>query len=396
MIGHLDTTQPTTDSIVAQYATIRKQTMDLISPLSPEDFIPQPAVFVSPPKWHLAHTTWFFEEFVLTKYAEDYKLFDKDFSYLFNSYYNTLGDRLNRDNRGVLTRPTVREVLDYRSYVDEHVTKLLEANKSAEIQEIVTLGLQHEQQHQELLITDLKYIFSLNPTHPVYQSEFNFTDKVEAKGEDVIVDAGVYNIGFEGDGFCFDNELSKHAQFINPVVISGNLVTNKEYIEFITDGGYDTHRLWLDEGWAWRNENNIALPLYWKKIEGEFFQYTLSGLKPINPDAPVVHVNYYEAVAFANYKQCRLCTEFEWEAASNKLDWGRAWEWTQSAYLPYYGYKPPAGAVGEYNGKFMVNQMVLRGASVATAKGHSRPTYRNFFHPHYQWQVTGIRLAKEW
>ncbi|TXC82134.1 ergothioneine biosynthesis protein EgtB [Luteibaculum oceani] len=381
--------------IIRRFKKVRARTEELCSPLGVEDFIPQPAVFVSPAKWHIAHTTWFFEEFVLSKFKKGYTRFHKDFAFLFNSYYNSVGERLERDNRGLLTRPRLELVFDYRKSVDQEIVSLLQNTDRQELINTIELGLQHEQQHQELLITDLKYIFSQNPIYPTYHKDYYWEKIVEPSQPDVLIEEGVYNIGYEGKDFSFDNEHGKHKVYINPVEISGNLVSNQEFIEFIESGGYDKSEFWLDEGWAFIQENSCKLPLYWKKEDGNYFQYTLNGLQEVNPKAVLMHINYFEAVAYANYKGHRLCTEFEWEVASEELNWGTVWEWTQSAYLPYPNYKKPAGAIGEYNGKFMVNQMVLRGASVATAKGHSRNTYRNFFHPQYSWQVAGIRLAKE-
>lgn len=381
--------------LLAHYNRVRSRTEELCKPLSPEDFIPQPAVFVSPAKWHIAHTTWFFEEFVLDKYVKGYQRFHPDFAFLFNSYYNGVGERLKRDNRGVLTRPALDKVFEYRSYVNKQINDFLSSDVSAEALKTIELGLQHEQQHQELLITDLKYIFHCNPIYPSYSELFYWEEKIEPKYPNVLIQEDVYKVGFTGKGFSFDNEHGRHKVYINPVEIAGNLVTNAEFIEFINSGGYESQEYWLDEGWAYIQENKISLPLYWKKVNGEYFHYTLSGMQKVNPNAILMHVNYYEAIAFASYKGMRLCTEFEWEVASEELNWGSVWEWTQSAYLPYPNYKRPEGAIGEYNGKFMVNQMVLRGSSLATASGHSRNTYRNFFHPQYSWQLTGIRLAKD-
>ncbi len=378
----------------SRYSQIRTRSEELCSPLTPEDYVPQPDFFASPPKWHLAHTTWFFEEMVLKKYVSDYRIFDKDFSFLFNSYYNTVGERTVRNQRGVITRPGVEEVYKYRHYVDEHMKKFLESDFPKEAEEIVTLGLNHEQQHQELLLTDLKYSLSLNPIHPVYKDGFDLTDTKKKEEGFATVEEGVYEIGFQGDGFCFDNELGRHKVYLNRFEISKELVTNAEYLEFIEDGGYQDFRFWLDEGWAWVNANEKKAPLYWTKKDGQWHVYTLSGLKPLDPEAELCHISYYEAAAFASWKGMRLPTEFEWEAASGLFDWGTRWEWTNSAYSPYPNFQIAEGAVGEYNGKFMVNQMVLRGASTATSPGHSRPTYRNFFHPQFEWQFTGIRLVR--
>ena len=389
--------------LAAFYSSVREYTEALCAPLEIEDYIPQPIVDVSPPKWNIAHTTWFFEEMILKKFAPDYRVFDEQFGFLFNSYYNSIGDRTARDHRGALSRPTVKRVFEYRKHVDSHMAQLLrgtgEDQRSAirdpQLTGLVILGLNHEQQHQELFLTDLKYTFSLNPLFPVYREGFSPVDKKENKtGNFITVEGGEYEIGFRGDGFCFDNELAPHSVRLGEFAIRDSLVTNREFTEFIDDGGYRDFRLWHSEGWDWVNQNQIASPLYWLDRDGEWFNYTLGGLKMVEPDAPVCHLSYYEASAFAEWKGERLPTEFEWEAASDKFDWGLRWEWTNSAYLPYPGFTKADGAVGEYNGKFMINQMVLRGASVMTPPGHSRNTYRNFFHPHLRWQFTGIRLAR--
>jgi len=380
--------------LAAEYLAVRRATERLCEPLAIEDFIPQPIVDVSPPKWHIAHTTWFFEEMILCRFLGNYKKFDPDFGYFFNSYYETLGQRTARNERGFYSRPTVERVLEYRRYVDEAVSRLLEKEVSAEVAALVLLGLNHEQQHQELLITDLKYTFGLNPLFPEYRNNYAPEENTDTKDSHFIsVSEGIYEIGHRGDGFCFDNELALHKVYLNGFKISSRLITNAEFIDFIEDAGYRDFRLWHSEGWDWVNREQITAPLYWHFRDGEWFQFTLGGLRPVLPDSPVCHVSFFEAAAFAEWRGCRLPTEFEWEAAAGKFDWGLRWEWTNSAYLPYPGFKKPLGAVGEYNGKFMINQMVLRGASVATPPGHSRPTYRNFFHPHLRWQFTGIRLA---
>ncbi|MEO8041295.1 MAG: ergothioneine biosynthesis protein EgtB [Acidobacteriota bacterium] len=400
------------------YSSVRKYTEYLCEPLEIEDFIPQPIVDVSPPKWNIAHTTWFFEQMILKKFAPDYQVFDPQFGFLFNSYYNSIGERTARDHRGAISRPTVKRVFEYRKYVNEKMLELLSgtsvpsvtsvvkqvenagATENTEtrldvLRDLVVLGLNHEQQHQELFLTDLKYTFSLNPLFPVYSDSFSLVEKSDAGVHEVVrIVAGNHDIGFSGDGFCFDNELSRHQVFLDDYEIQNSLVTNLEFVEFIEDGGYRDPMLWHSEGWDWVNQNRVDSPLYWQERDGRRFNYTLAGLKELAQDAPVCHVSYYEAAAFAEWKGMRLPTEFEWEAANEKFDWGLRWEWTNSAYLPYPGFKKPNGAVGEYNGKFMINQMVLRGASVVTPPGHSRPSYRNFFHPHLRWQFTGIRLAR--
>lgn len=374
---------------------VRSYTTELCEPLEIEDYIPQPTVDVSPPKWNIAHTTWFFEEMILKKFAADYAAFDEHFGHLFNSYYNSIGDRTRRDHRGDLSRPTVRKVLEYRKYVDEHMDHLLSGDIPDEVSDLVTLGLNHEQQHQELFLTDLKYTLSVNPLYPVYRRDFAPVELTEAGGGDLIeIEGGIHEIGYNGDGFCFDNEYARHKVYLDDFAVCDRLVTNAEYLAFIDAGGYSDFRLWHSEGWDWVCQNEVRFPLYWISHADGWSHYTLGGLRKLPAEAPVCHVSFYEASAFAEWSGRRLPTEFEWEAASDRFDWGKRWEWTGSAYLPYPGFKKADGAVGEYNGKFMINQMVLRGASVVTPTGHSRPTYRNFFHPHLRWQFTGIRLAR--
>ncbi|MEL6923936.1 MAG: ergothioneine biosynthesis protein EgtB [Bacteroidota bacterium] len=388
-------TEPRSLSLSQQYTSVRKHSELLCAPLHIEDYIPQPVDFVSPPKWHLAHTTWFFETFVLKKYQDDYKVYHEDFSFLFNSYYNAVGDRVLRATRGNLTRPGVEAIYAYRKYVDEHMTQFIsEQEVSQELQELIVLGLNHEQQHQELLITDLKYIFGHNPIWPVYRKDFSLVGQYNQHDGFVKVSEGIYEIGFEGTGFHWDNELGRHKVYLQPYEISSALVTNGEYMEFINDGGYERFELWLDEGWSWVNQNEVKAPLYWHRVGEDWKHYTLSGFKVVDPDQVLCHINFFEAAAFAEWKGMRLPTEFEWEAAADQLNWGQRWEWTNSAYLPYPDFAKAPGAIGEYNGKFMVNQMVLRGGSTATSPKHSRKTYRNFFHTHLGWQCTGIRLCK--
>ncbi|HEY4208903.1 MAG TPA: ergothioneine biosynthesis protein EgtB [Puia sp.] len=380
-----------------QYNTIRQASESICRPLRTEDYVVQPVADVSPPKWHLGHTTWFWETFVLLKYDLAYKVYDPDYNYVFNSYYETVGVRVVRTDRGNLSRPSVEDIYAYRKYVDAAMDRLLAscATDDLVLRDTLLLGLNHEQQHQELLWTDIKFILGHNPLFPALAGKDLDDGKVGERGpEFVSMSAGIYEIGYLGDGFCFDNEKARHKVYLHDYEIASSLVTNEEYIAFMQAGGYGNFIYWHAEGWDWVKNNQIKSPLYWHSIEGKWHHYTLAGLRPLDLKAPVRHVSYYEAVAYAAWKGMRLPTECEWEAASGKFDWGKRWEWTESAYLPYPGFKKAEGAIGEYNGKFMVNQMVLRGASVATPAHHSRDTYRNFFHPHLRWQFTGIRLAR--
>jgi ergothioneine biosynthesis protein EgtB len=385
----------------------------------------QPIADVSPPKWHLGHTTWFFETFVLARLPA-YRVFHPDYNFLFNSYYESIGARVIRTNRGNMTRPAVKDLFAYRAYVDSAMVYFLESDQAdtCEVQELVELGLNHEQQHQELLVTDIKYILGNNPLFPVYRSRpvllSDGADQRLPAETYTEVPEGVYPIGYDGKGFYFDNEKGLHRVFLHPFRISNRLVTNAEYLEFIQDGGYTQFIHWLQEGWEWVKAQQIQSPLYWHLIDGQWFQYTLHGLEKLSPLEPVTHLSYYEAEAFARWKGKRLPTEFEWEVAcqqqnpalaeGNFLESGRlhpapvreghhqlfgdVWEWTNSAYLPYPYYQKAEGALGEYNGKFMINQMVLRGGSCATPQSHIRATYRNFFQPDKRWQFTGVRLAE--
>ncbi len=415
----IQTQKNSSEKLGEMYLNVRSYTEELCKPLEIEDYIPQPSADVSPPKWNIAHTTWFFEEMILKTFVPGYEVFDEKFGFLFNSYYNTIGERTSRDNRGDLSRPTVKEVFAYRKYIDEKMLEFLNGDPDGnatvmerasagefstlvdtrvfarEARDLVILGLNHEQQHQELFLTDLKYTLSINPLFPVYKESFVPEETTESgPGGFVEFEGGIYVIGFSDEGFCFDNELGRHKVYLHDFALSRRLVTNAEYLEFISDGGYGDFRLWHSEGWDWVNQNHINAPLYWHKKDDACFHYTLGGLRKLPPEAPVCHISFYEASAFAEWKGMRLPTEFEWEAASGEFNWGKRWEWTNSAYLPYPNFKKAPGAVGEYNGKFMINQMVLRGASVATSLNHSRSTYRNFFHPHLRWQFMGIRLAR--
>ncbi|MBT3964563.1 MAG: ergothioneine biosynthesis protein EgtB [Flavobacteriales bacterium] len=382
------------DTHTSKYLEVRSYTLAICIPLGAEDYIPQPAEFVSPAKWHLGHTTWFFEEFILSKHLKAYKRFDQEFAFVFNSYYNAIGERIQRAMRGNLSRPSLERVVEYRKYIDEHMTELLSGELNDELESLLDIGLNHEQQHQELLFTDIKYVLGHNPLFPAYREGESYVNNRNAESGWATIDEGVHEVGFSGNGFSYDNEHGLHQSFIQGIEVSKALVTNAEYLDFVQDAGYERHELWLDEGWGWIKENEITKPLYWHKVDDQWAQYTLGGLATLNPEAQLAHISHYEAAAYAEWKGMRLPTEFEWEIASKKLNWGTRWEHTNSAYLAYPGFKKPAGAVGEYNGKFMMNQMVQRGASVVTSPGHNRITYRNFFHPNMQWQFSGIRLVK--
>ncbi|GAB3906867.1 ergothioneine biosynthesis protein EgtB [Larkinella knui] len=398
MIQH--TVLAVTDTLPDAYQRVRSWTGQICASLETEDYVVQPAADISPPKWHLGHTTWFWETFVLVPHQPQYRIFHDDFSFVFNSYYESVGRRVLRTQRGNLSRPTVAEVYRYRAYVDEAMTRFLSTQElTPELRNLIELGLNHEQQHQELLITDIKYMLGHNPLFPEIEMPVN-EHRMDQPTLPVKLPEGVYTIGHqtESGGFCFDNELGAHKVYLNGATLSGQLVTNADYLEFIDAGGYQQFQHWLSDGWAWVKANQIEAPLYWHRLDGQWHAYTFAGLQPVDPDLPVCHVSYYEADAYARWRGLRLPTEAEWEAAAvdaggHHLAWGLRWEWTGSAYLPYPGFTTAEGAVGEYNGKFMSGQMVLRGASVATPEGHSRPTYRNFFQPDKRWQYTGIRLA---
>lgn len=392
-------------SQTVRYHAIRMRSEQLCLPLAIEDYVCQPSIEVSPPKWHLGHTAWFFEAFVLVPYRPGYRVFDPQYGYLFNSYYEAEGARVSRAHRGFLSRPTVKEVRAYRAHVDAAMEALLNDQISSDLEALIELGLQHEQQHQELLITDCKAILGGNPLSPPYDpvgigilslsSEHACAEIPTDRW--VRWNGGCRDIGHEGDAFSFDNERPRHTAMILPFQLRTALVTNGEYLAFMNDSGYRRFEFWHAEGWDWVNSQHHEAPLYWRREHSDserWMHYTLQGLQPIRLDAPVTHISLYEAAAFCAWAGWRLPTEFEWETLSHEICWGQRWEWTGSAYAPYPGFQMPEGAVGEYNGKFMINQMVLRGASYATALGHARVTYRNFFHPQFRWQYTGIRPAR--
>ncbi len=378
-----------------KYKEVRQLSKDICKPLQKEDYVVQPVVDVSPPKWHIGHTTWFFETFILKNQQPGYKEFDPNYNYVFNSYYEAAGARVVRTDRGNLSRPTVDDVYAYRRHVDAAMESFLSGDVPGDVLELLSLGLNHEQQHQELLLTDIKYILGNNPLMPPYINSAALKDQApEGTSGFISMDEGVYEIGYKGNDFCFDNELGVHKVYLQQYSLAENLVTNGEFLQFIEAGGYSNFTYWHSEGWDWVKNNKIAAPMYWHQMDGEWFCYTYNGLQLLEKNDILNHISFYEASAFSAFKGLRLPTEFEWEAAAPKLHWGKRWEWTESAYLPYPGFTKAPGAIGEYNGKFMVNQMVLRGSSEITSPGHSRLTYRNFFHPYLRWQYMGIRLAK--
>jgi ergothioneine biosynthesis protein EgtB len=413
---------PTT-SMGRRYREVRAMTECLAAPLSPEDCQVQSMPDSSPVKWHLAHTTWFFETFLLLPYLPGYQVFQHSFCYLFNSYYNAVGRRHARSERGLVTRPGLDEVHAYRSAVDDAVLRLLESvgvTPASRIQAVLELGLNHEQQHQELILTDIKHAFAQNPLHPVYRPDAAFVAQVTAMPlEWLAFPGGIHWIGHDGDGFAFDNEGPRHRVYLEEFQIASRPVANGEFRAFIEDGGYARPELWLSDGWNHASARRWEAPLYWERVDGSWWTMTLGGFRPIVSSEPVCHVSYYEADAYARWAGSRLPTEAEWETAvrgaellGNFLEganyhprvaengtrlaqcFGDVWEWTQSPYTPYPGMQPAPGALGEYNAKFMCNQLVLRGGSCATPRTHIRATYRNFFPPEARWQFSGIRLAR--
>ncbi len=399
---------------------------ELVAPLSPEDMVVQAMDDASPTKWHLAHTTWFFETFILAKHLPGYRIFDDTFNYCFNSYYESQGARQPRPRRGLLTRPSIDRVMAYRAHVDDGLRALLARGIDAETARLIDIGINHEQQHQELLLTDILALLAANPLRPAYRPRQLHPVEPEPGAPGWIeLPGGIRSVGHGGEGFAWDNEAPRHEVLVHPFRLADRLVTNGEWLEFMADGGYATAEHWLSDGWAAVSREGWQAPQYWERRDGEWLAMSLEGLHPVDRATPVCHVSYYEADAFARWAGKRLPTEFEWEVAAQGLDAagedaattagalqlrplpagparsglrqmrGHVWQWTQSAYLPYPGYRPPAGALGEYNGKFMVSQQVLRGGSCATPAGHTRATYRNFFYPHQRWQFMGLRLAAE-
>jgi ergothioneine biosynthesis protein EgtB len=383
-----------------RFRTVRAETECRAAPLSAEDQIVQSMPDASPTKWHRAHTTWFFEQFLLVPHLTGYRVFDEEFSFLFNSYYVAAGPRHARPRRGLLTRPDIARVAAYRAHVDAAVDRLIAEISDAalpEVARVLEIGLHHEQQHQELILTDILHAFTQNPVAPCYDNNWRALH-THASESYVPVPSGVQRIGFSAEGYCFDNEQPAHQVFIQPGRIAKSLVSNAQWLAFIADRGYASPSLWLSDGWAAVEAEGWVAPGCWRERDGAWHTLTLGGLQPVDPAAPVMHVSYYEADAFARWAGKHLPTEAEWEVAAraNLLSdaFGVAWQWTRSAYLPYPGYRAADGALGEYNGKFMVNQMVLRGSSHATPAGHARVSYRNFFYPSARWQFSGLRLIE--
>jgi ergothioneine biosynthesis protein EgtB len=414
---------PDEQRLADRYGSVRALTEALCAPLVTEDYVVQSMDDVSPTKWHLAHTTWFFETFVLRPHAHGYREYDAAYPFLFNSYYLQAGERHCRAQRGYLSRPTVAQVFDYRRHVDAAVAALMQHADSAAqhaIAPLIEIGIHHEQQHQELMLTDIKHVFSVNPLRPAYAAAAAGTTPVDvAPLRWIEHDPGVHEVGHDGAGFAYDNESPRHRVFLEPFALADRLVTAGDYLDFMNDGGYSRPELWLSMGWAAVLENGWTEPFYWERRDDEWWHFTLRGMQRVEPAVPVAHLSYFEADAYARWAGARLPTEFEWEMAAARAPvagnfvesaalhpapaagdaplrqlFGDVWEWTQSQYSPYPGYSPPAGALGEYNGKFMCNQFVLRGGSCATSVTHIRPTYRNFFPPEATWQFTGLRLAR--
>jgi ergothioneine biosynthesis protein EgtB len=401
--------------LLQRYAAVRRTTETITEGLTPEDQMVQSMPETSPTKWHLAHTSWFFETFILKPNVSNYRLFHEDFTFLFNSYYKALGSHPNRAFRGLFSRPSLEQVREYRRHVDQHMLKLLAGTVDDKIASLTDTGLNHEQQHQELIITDIKHGLWSNPLRPAWRQSLSPDATKPEPLRWIDFDENLHSIGFAGNGFSFDNETPHHQVFLNRFSIASRLVTNADYLEFIRDSGYSRSNLWLSDGWDIVNAQKWNCPLYWEEHDGRWSTFTTAGLQPLALDEPVCHISYYEADAYAHWAGARLPNEAEWEVAAasqpvegNFLESGRfhpkasnqphffgdVWEWTSSPYTAYPGFRPAEGALGEYNGKFMVNQMVLRGGSCATPQSHIRATYRNFFPPHARWQFMGLRLAK--
>jgi ergothioneine biosynthesis protein EgtB len=409
-------------ALARRYREVRAATVALAMPLSDADATVQSMPDASPAKWHLAHTTWFFESMVLTTDSSNYAVFDERFNFLFNSYYESVGARQPRPLRGLLTRPALAEVLAYRQYVDSAIAQLLQRTPTERVLKVIELGCHHEQQHQELLLTDILHLFAQNPLQPAYRESVPLAVELVDKSQAYrAFPGGQIDIGHQGESFAFDCEGPRHTVHIEPYRLSDRLVTNGEWAEFISDGGYRNPLLWLSDGWATVQSQAWSAPLYWEARDGEFWTMTLRGAQPVDPDAPVTHVSYFEADAFATWAGRRLPTEVEWEAAARRLAvagnfansgrlrprpapaatgelrqmFGDVWEWTRSAFMPYPRFRPMEGALREYNGKFMSGQFVLRGGSCVTPEDHVRATYRNFFAPQARWQFSGLRLAED-
>jgi ergothioneine biosynthesis protein EgtB len=405
------------NNLQENYNLVRKSTEHICNPLNTEDYLVQSISDSSPPKWHLAHTSWFFENFILQKYKKNYKTFNSEYSFLFNSYYNSIGQMLEKSKRSLITRPNINDIYNYRKYIDQSMNELLSETINDEIKFILQTGLNHEQQHQELLLMDIKSNFYYNPLKPAYIKSKDYESKY-CKLNFLEFGDEIINIGHENNDFCFDNEKPVHKAYINKFKIASRPVLNGEYLEFIENNGYNNPKFWLSDGWIIKNKNSWSCPLYWEKIDNEWYIFSLNGLEKIALNSPVSHVSYYEADAYSHWALKRLINEFEWEYISKKQNiqgnfmdsnylkpisyttenqilqmFGDTWEWTSSAYLPYPGFNSLYEGLGEYNGKFMINQMVLRGGSCVTPKSHIRSTYRNFFYPESRWQFSGIRLA---
>lgn len=421
-----------------EFRAARRMTDQLIQPLTPEDMVVQSMPDASPAKWHIAHVSWFVEEFLLCPFVKDYQRYHPDYAFFFNSYYNAVGERWQRPIRGLQSRPSTEDIIDYRRHIDEQMEQLftgcVEGKYKDDVREVITrrvwMGIYHEQQHQELLLMDILHLFSHNPLNPAYRPSAPAVVREVQPLAWIDYEGGKFDMGHDGNGFCYDHELPCHSCYIHPYRLANRSVTNGEWMEFMADGGYERHELWLSDGWDAIHREQWKMPLYWQSKDGDgdgdgddYYAMTLHGLMPVNPAAPVAHVSYYEAMAFAHWAKSRLPTEAEWEHAAQQKHHrgafleneclysqplatsnnpaamqsllGGVWEWTMSAFLPYHGYSPPEGAIGEYNAKFMSGQMVMRGGSFATAEGHIRSSYRNFFYPSMRWQFGGLRLAQD-